>query len=407
MARIHLHPIGTQLEQVVGEADAEANRAHMGTLDAALGDKLDAVHAGWGQKYVDRVHEKGKLTTWERLEQLIDPGTDVFEVGTLVNWGRDFSGSRRQAPGAGVVTCFARIHGKWCVVIANDNTVASGAWWPQTPEKIERAQEMALRLRIPVIYLIDCSGLFLPEQSRTFPGKTGAGAIFKMNSLLSANGVPQIAGVFGAVTERLLDDQASRVGQVGGGETGRDRTEEIRWQRGVDEPIAPRGARVVEERLAAETQALHLVGRRRCAPTRVSATKSSCPRTSTAPTRSWLRATPGRSGGSSSAPPTRGPSAPWRSPSARLSTVSSWRLRRSAWPRTSPTCPSGMLASPWSPTSTRKRRSEARTRGASSSSRWPPRFAGSRSCSISPAGSKRASASRSAAGGSLPDSRAA
>ena len=83
------------------------------------------------------------------------------------------------------------------MVIANDNTVASGSWWPMTPEKIERAQEVALRLRIPVIYLVDCSGLFLPEQSKTFSSRRGAGYIFKMNSLLSANGVPQIAGVLG------------------------------------------------------------------------------------------------------------------------------------------------------------------------------------------------------------------
>ena len=82
-------------------------------------------------------------------------------------------------------------------MIANDNTVASGSWWPQTPEKIIRAQTIALKLRIPVIYLVDCSGLFLPEQSRTFPGATGAGHIFKKNSELSAAGVPQIAGVFG------------------------------------------------------------------------------------------------------------------------------------------------------------------------------------------------------------------
>jgi len=83
------------------------------------------------------------------------------------------------------------------MVIANDNTVASGSWWPQTPEKIERAQEMARRLRVPVIYLVDCSGLFLPEQSRSFPGRTGAGHIFKKNAELSDAGVPQLAGVFG------------------------------------------------------------------------------------------------------------------------------------------------------------------------------------------------------------------
>jgi len=106
-------------------------------------------------------------------------------------------GEGLRSPAAGVVTAFAQVEGRWCMVIANDNTVASGSWWPRTPEKIERAQTMALRLRLPTIYLVDCSGLFLPEQSKAFPGATGAGHIFKMNSLLSASGVPQLAGVFG------------------------------------------------------------------------------------------------------------------------------------------------------------------------------------------------------------------
>jgi acetyl-CoA carboxylase carboxyltransferase component len=83
------------------------------------------------------------------------------------------------------------------VVIANDNTVASGSWWPRTPEKIIRAQELALRMRIPIVYLVDCSGLFLPEQGRSFPGRRGAGHIFAMNARLSAAGVPQVSGVFG------------------------------------------------------------------------------------------------------------------------------------------------------------------------------------------------------------------
>jgi acetyl-CoA carboxylase carboxyltransferase component len=144
---------------------------------------------------VERVHGKGKLTARERLELLADSDSRVFEVGTFVNYGREFDGLA--SPGAGVVTAFARVESRWCMVIANDNTVASGSWWPQTPEKIERAQEMALRLRLPVIYLVDCSGLYLPEQSRSFPGATGAGHIFKKNSDLSAAGVPQIAGVFG------------------------------------------------------------------------------------------------------------------------------------------------------------------------------------------------------------------
>ena len=154
------------------------------------------VFAGWGEKYVARVHAKGKMTARERIERLKDPGARIFEVGTFVNHGLTFGG-KLTSPAAGVVTAFVPIHGRYCMVIANDNTVASGSWWPQTPEKIERAQQMALRLRLPTIYLVDCSGLFLPEQSRAFPGATGAGHIFKMNSLLSAHGVPQLAGVFG------------------------------------------------------------------------------------------------------------------------------------------------------------------------------------------------------------------
>src|SRR5262249_28040012 len=139
--------------------------------------------AGWGDKYVARVHDKGKLTARERIDRLRDPVGLVYEVGTLVNHGEKFGAL--QAPAAGVVTAFVRVEGRLCMVIANDNTVASGAWWPKTPEKIERAQSMALRLKVPTIYLVDCSGLFLPEQRRSFAGATGAGHIFKMNSLLS------------------------------------------------------------------------------------------------------------------------------------------------------------------------------------------------------------------------------
>ena len=141
------------------------------------------------------MHQKHKLTTRERIEQLKDAGTPVREVGSFVNHGRMFG--KQESPAAGVITAFVRIEQRWTMVIANDNTVASGAWWPRTPEKIERAQEMALRMRLPVVYLVDCSGLYLPEQSLSFPGRTGAGHIFKQNSLLSAQGVPQIAGVFG------------------------------------------------------------------------------------------------------------------------------------------------------------------------------------------------------------------
>ncbi len=197
MAFLPLHPIGGALADTLDAATLATRSADNAQRDATLAEKQAAVRAGWGADAAARVHEKGKLTTWERLELLADPGTDVLPVGSYVNWGRTFKGSKRLAPGAGVVTAYARVEGRWVVVIANDNTVASGSWWPLSAEKIERAQTMALRLRVPVVYLVDCSGLFLPEQSLSFPGRTGAGHIFRMNSLLAVSGVPQVAGVFG------------------------------------------------------------------------------------------------------------------------------------------------------------------------------------------------------------------
>ena len=195
MARVPLTPIGEPRERVVDERTYREQLEELGALESQLDSRRAEVHDGWGEKYRDRVHAKGKLTARERVERLKDDDSPIHEVGTFVNYGEKFG--KLTSPGAGVVTAFVRIHGLWCMVIANDNTVASGAWWPKTPEKIERAQTMALKLRLPTLYLVDCSGLFLPEQSKSFSGGTGAGHIFKKNSLLSASGVPQIAGVFG------------------------------------------------------------------------------------------------------------------------------------------------------------------------------------------------------------------
>jgi acetyl-CoA carboxylase carboxyltransferase component len=199
MAIVPLHPFGSPQERLLDRAEVKSNSVFLSGLKDTLETNRAKVKAGWGEKYVDRVHAKGKLTAWERVEALKDEGSPVLPLGTFVNWDRDFDqgGRTLQAPGAGVVTVFTKVENRWVMVIANDNTVASGSWWPQTPEKIERAQEIALRLRLPVVYLVDCSGLFLPEQAKSFPGQTGAGHIFMKNSQLSAAGVPQIAGVFG------------------------------------------------------------------------------------------------------------------------------------------------------------------------------------------------------------------
>ncbi len=191
MAKVILQPIGDELS-------GSPSLDRMNALEQRLQDRRTEVGEGWGKKYHDRVHKKGKMTSWERVIQLADDPSEIRPIGTFVNYGEHFGPAPgRKSPAAGVVTAFVKVEQRWIVAIANDNTVASGSWWPRTPEKIIRAQEIALRLRIPVIYLVDCSGLFLPEQGRTFPGPRGAGHIFKMNSELSNAGVPQVAGVFG------------------------------------------------------------------------------------------------------------------------------------------------------------------------------------------------------------------
>ncbi len=199
MAHVPLSPIGSPLDSFLDAEEIQEQANFLQAKAELLRERRDQVRDGWGEKYRDRVHDKGKWTAWERLEALKDPDAPVHCTGTFVNWGREFdqAGRTLQAPGAGVITALTKVADRWVVVIANDNTVASGSWWPRTPEKIERAQEIGLRLCIPVLYLVDCSGLFLPEQSLSFSGRTGAGHIFKRNSELSAAGVPQIAGVFG------------------------------------------------------------------------------------------------------------------------------------------------------------------------------------------------------------------
>ena len=157
MAKVVLEDIGVPREKLVESAEYRKNLERMHELEKTVLERRSEVAAGWGPEYVDRVHQKGKLTTWERIDLLKDCGTKIYPIGTFVNYGIEYGDPPRKSPGAGVVTAFVKVCGRHTVVIANDNTVASGSWWPQTPEKIIRAQEIALRLKVPVIYLIDCS----------------------------------------------------------------------------------------------------------------------------------------------------------------------------------------------------------------------------------------------------------
>jgi 3-methylcrotonyl-CoA carboxylase beta subunit len=158
-------------------------------------ERLEAkIRAGGGEDKIDRQHQQGKLTARERIELLFDKESFSQEIGLLVAYD-EYKGA---APAAGVVTSMGRIGGREVVVIANDATVKAGSWWPETIKKILRAQEIAMRSHVPIIYLVDSAGVNLPYQGGVFPGQYGAARIFYYNSIMRRYlKVPQIAAVMG------------------------------------------------------------------------------------------------------------------------------------------------------------------------------------------------------------------
>lgn len=149
---------------------------------------------GGGPEKVEKIHKQGKLTARERIGLLLDMGSHSQEIGLLVAYDQ-YNG---QAPAAGVVTVVGKIQGRECVVVANDATIKAGAWYPETIKKILRAQEIAMRNRVPIVYLVDSAGVNLPFQGGVFPGQYGAARIFYYNSIMRRYlKVPQIAAVMG------------------------------------------------------------------------------------------------------------------------------------------------------------------------------------------------------------------
>src|SRR5256714_15523230 len=163
-------------------------------LTAELRELEARLREGGGTDKIKKQHEQGKLTARERVELLLDPDTYSQEIGLLVAYDQ-YDGA---APSAGVVTTVGRVAGRECVVVANDATVKAGSWWPETIKKILRAQEAAMRSRVPIIYLVDSAGVNLPYQGGGFPGQYGAARIFYFNSLMCRYlKVPQISAVMG------------------------------------------------------------------------------------------------------------------------------------------------------------------------------------------------------------------
>ncbi len=176
-------------------ARAQANRVVLLALMGAMREQEAAICAGGGAKAVAAQHAKGRLTVRERIAKLIDPQTELLELGLWAAHGMyaEFGG----APAAGVVTGLGRVCGRLCMIIANDATVKAGAFFPMTAKKVLRAQTIALENRIPTLYLVDSAGVFLPLQEDVFPDTDDFGRVFRNNAVMSARGIPQITAIMG------------------------------------------------------------------------------------------------------------------------------------------------------------------------------------------------------------------
>lgn len=173
---------------------AETLKSRLSVLTEEYQHLEKKLRLGGGPEKIEKIHQQGKLTARERIELLLDEDTYSQEIGLLVAYD-EYNG---QAPAAAVVTVVGKIKGRECVVVANDATIKAGAWYPETIKKILRAQEIAMRNRVPIIYLVDSAGVNLPYQGGVFPGQYGAARIFYYNSIMRRYlKVPQISAVMG------------------------------------------------------------------------------------------------------------------------------------------------------------------------------------------------------------------
>ena len=174
---------------------ARSNREALALWMQGLRVEEEAIRLGGGEKAAQAQRAKGRLTVRERLTLLLDPGTELLELGLWAANGMytDYGG----APGAGVVTGLGRVSGRLCMIIANDATVKAGAFFPMTAKKVLRAQRIALDNRIPTLYLVDSAGVFLPLQEDVFPDQDDFGRVFRNNAVMSSLGIPQITAIMG------------------------------------------------------------------------------------------------------------------------------------------------------------------------------------------------------------------
>lgn len=161
-----------------------------------LNSRREPILLGGGQKRIDREHKRGKMTARERIARLLDNPDDFSELGLFA--GYEMYEEEGGCPAGGTVMGLGRVSGRLCLIVANDATVKAGAWFPITAKKNLRAQEIALENHVPIIYLVDSAGVFLPMQADIFPDKEHFGRIFRNNAILSSRGIPQIAAIMGS-----------------------------------------------------------------------------------------------------------------------------------------------------------------------------------------------------------------
>ncbi|GCD80425.1 acyl-CoA carboxylase subunit beta [Schleiferia thermophila] len=200
------------------ELEQNKNEDSIKLLLGELKARLEKISLGGGKSKIEKQHKQGKLTARERIEHLLDPGKPLLEIGALAGW--EMYKEHGGCPAGGVVIVIGYICGRMCIVVANDATVKAGAWFPITGKKNLRAQEIAMENRIPIIYLVDSAGVYLPMQDEIFPDKENFGRIFRNNAVMSSKGITQIAAIMGSCVAGgaylpIMSDEALIVDKTG------------------------------------------------------------------------------------------------------------------------------------------------------------------------------------------------
>jgi 3-methylcrotonyl-CoA carboxylase beta subunit len=200
------------------DLEKSKNEDSMKLAISRMEHRLGKIALGGGEKRIEKQHKQGKLTARERIDYLLDKDRPAFEIGAFAGFEmyEEYGG----CPAGGVVVVIGYIKGRQCIVVANDATVKAGAWFPITGKKNLRAQEIAIENRLPIIYLVDSAGVFLPMQDEIFPDKEHFGRIFRNNAVMSSMGIPQIAAIMGSCVAGgaylpIMSDEALIVEKTG------------------------------------------------------------------------------------------------------------------------------------------------------------------------------------------------